>query len=348
MTSPLSQTFAQGPSWFPQQLDVAGDRVLLVQMSEADYRDASFLDQRMLTPASKPQWAAWEELATVGQENRQDALFIFHIGHVGSTLVARLLGELDGAFALREPQILRNFADQAALLGKAESPWSPEDYDARLGTATAWLSRTFEPGSRALIKATSFVGEIASRCIGGERKALFLALSPERYIQAILGGENSRLELAMLAPSRLARLNKRLGRDEWTLWNMPEHVRAAMSWLCEMTALEEAAEAHADAVLWCDFDDFLADPAGSLESYARFLGFACSKHRAMELTRGPIMQQYSKAPDYDFNSDDREKLLVKAAEDHRDEIEKALIWLKDAASRDALLARPLARYSGEQ
>jgi hypothetical protein len=346
MNSPLAQAFAQGPSWFPQQLDAAGDRVLLVHMSEANYREASFLDQRMLTPQSKPQWAAWDELAAADQDYRRDAQFIFHIGHVGSTLIARLLGELEGVFALREPQILRNFADQAAEQGKAEALWGPGEFDTRLATATAWLSRTFDTEARALIKATSFVSEIAAPLLGEDRKALFLTLSPERYILTILAGENSRQELAMLAPSRLARLHHRIGRDEWTLWDMPEHERAAMSWLCEMTALEKAAETS--NVIWCDFDDFLVEPGDSLEEFARFFGFVCDQNRARALTQGPIMTQYSKAPDYDYSASDRENLLAKAADARKDDIAKALIWLKEAASRDALLNRTLARYSGDR
>ena len=36
---------------------------------------------------------------------RSDARWIFHIGHVGSTLVSRLLGELDEVLAIREPRL---------------------------------------------------------------------------------------------------------------------------------------------------------------------------------------------------------------------------------------------------
>ena len=122
MTSPLAQAFAQGPNWFPQQMDAASDRVLLVRMNEADYYTASFLDQRMLTQQSQPQWIAWDELEATDQAGRSDANLIFHIGHVGSTLISRLLGELDGVFALREPQILRNFADLAAINGQSHAP----------------------------------------------------------------------------------------------------------------------------------------------------------------------------------------------------------------------------------
>ncbi len=343
--TPLAQAFAQGPVWFPQQMDAATDRVLLVRMDEAGYRSASFLDQRMLTQQSQPQWAEWAELDAADQARRADADFIFHIGHVGSTLVSRLLGELDSVFALREPQILRNFADFAALNGQSHAPWSPEQFDARLETAIGWLSRTFAESDRALIKATSFVSEIAAPMLGANRKALFLHVSPERYIETILAGENSRQELAMLASPRLQRLHKRLGAEGWTLWELSEPVRAAMSWLSEMMALDAAAQgAPAGHVHWLDFDDFLQDPAAQLGTIAAFFGIKTDAHRLSATTSGPLMRQYSKAPEHGYSPDLREKLLAEARVTHQDGIAEALTWLKDAAARHGTVARMMKEH----
>ena len=338
--SPLAQAFAQGPIWFPQQMDAATDRVLLVRMDEAGYRSASFLDQRMLTQQSQPQWAEWAELEAGDQAGRADAQFIFHIGHVGSTLISRLLGELEGVFALREPQILRNFADLAALDGQPHAPWSSEQFGARLETAIGWLSRTFAQSDRALIKATSFVSEIAAPMLGETRKALFLTLSPERYIETILAGDNSRQELAMLASPRLLRLHKRLGADDWRLWELSEPVRAAMSWLSEMMALDAAAQAApAGYIHWLDFDDFLQDPAARLGEVAEFFDIGADADTLSAVTSGPLMSQYSKAPEHGYSPDLREKLLAEARATHQEGIAEGLTWLKDAAERHEAVAR---------
>ncbi|RED15905.1 sulfotransferase domain-containing protein [Parasphingopyxis lamellibrachiae] len=344
--SPLTQAFAQGPTWFPQQMDAATDRVLLVRMAEEDYRQASFLDQRMLNQKNQPQWAEWAELEAADQAGRADAYFIFHIGHVGSTLIARLLGELDGVFALREPQILRNFADLAAQNGAPHALWSPRRFDARLETAIGWLSRTFAQSDRALIKASSFVSEIAAPMLGETRKALFLRLSPERYIETILAGDNSRQELAMLASPRLQRLHKRLGSDNWKLWELPEPVRAAMSWLSEMMALDATAQtAPTGNIHWLDFDDFLQDPVSRLGEIAAFYGLDSGKDRLSAIANGPLMTQYSKAPEHDYSPDIREKLLAEARATHQEGIAKGLTWLKDAAAQHETIARLMTEHA---
>lgn len=344
--TPLAQAFARDPALLPQHLDLAQDRVLLLEFSEADYRAASFLDQRAMTQDRRRHWAGWDELEAA-PPMRADADFIFHIGHVGSTLIARLLGEIRGVFALREPLILRGLADLALLRDRPESPWPPAIFAPRLARAIGWLSRTFDPAQRALIKATSFADEIAGDILAQGHRAVFLSVSPERYIETILAGENSRQELAMLSGSRLVRLHGRIGAEPWRLWDMPEAVRAAMGWACGMTTLDRAGEgATADRLLWLDFDTFLAAPARRLQELADFLGHELTATTAAALAGGPIMQRYSKAPEHGYSPELRAQLLDQTRRERGGEIGEALDWLDRAAADHPAIARALLRGRG--
>ena len=58
-------------------------------MEEAAYRTASFLDDRMLHPDLESRICALDEaMNDAATLPRADARWIFHIGHVGSTLVS--------------------------------------------------------------------------------------------------------------------------------------------------------------------------------------------------------------------------------------------------------------------
>ena len=344
--------FAQDAGLFSQQLDIPNDRVLLVAMTQADYESASFLDNRLLQPAGgqpqggqaqqqrQMQWAPWDALASQSQSIRSDAQFIFHIGHVGSTLLARLLGAASDTLSLREPQLLRQFAELKALRDKAHSPWSPETFDQRLAVAVQWLSRTFEANQRALIKATSFASDIAPDLLNHQRKGLLLTLTPERYLQTILAGENSRAELSALSSNRLKRLHHRMGETPFKLWELDEAQRAAMAWACEMTALEQVSD---EDVAWLDFDRFLAQPAEKLIEAAQFLDIAISQEQANDLVTGPLMQQYSKAPEHSYSAQLREEVLADAARNRGNDIAAALQWLDQAGSRNPLIGNALNR-----
>ena len=332
--SPSSAEIAADPSWLAHNLDPVSDRVALVRMSEADYRAASFLDQRLLGSQSQMSEIGWAELAaTFPAGSRRDAQYIFHIGHVGSTLISRLLGELDGVFALREPLLLRSFVEMGA-----------DEAAVRIPTLQALLSRTFTPGQRAMVKATSFTSEIADRVVPAGSRALFLYADPRRYVESILAGDNSRRELAMLAPIRAQRIAIRVPALATPEAASSEARLAAQAWACEMTSLGRAAAAMpADSVLWADFDKVLPDPERMMATFAEFFGIAAPADKLRTTANGPLLGRYSKAPEYEYSPALRRDLLAQTGREHGAAIREALDWLTAAARGAPLLEAALNR-----
>jgi hypothetical protein len=318
------------PEWLPFELDLATGRVALLRLSEAAYEAASFLDQRVLGPDSEIRRIAWSSL-DLPPEARRDAGWIFHIGNVGSTLISRLLGELPGVLALREPLALRSFA--AAPPG-----------DADFVRLAALLSRTFRPEQRANVKATSFTSEIAPRLVAPGSRALFLYAAPERYLENILAGENSWQTLAALSPIRLARLKGRCPGLEADVTAMNDGLKAALGWACEMTSLEQAAAAlPTDAVMWLDFDRFLDDPVHHFTAIAAHFGEAVDAAAAKAICEGPLMRRYSKALEYEYSPQLRREILADARARHAAPIRDAMSWLAALESRYPAAARAIRR-----
>jgi hypothetical protein len=330
----LPEAAAASPRWFPFALDPDTDRVLLVAKSEAEYRADSFLDQRSLRPDAERRTVGWAELAgALPADARRDVQYIFHIGHVGSTLVSRLLGEMDGVFALREPMLLRTFAEMPA-------GWTAP----RLDPLTALLSRTFRPDQRALVKATSFTSEMADRLVPPGSRALFLFATPAHYIENILAGDNSRQELHLLSPGRIERLRTRCPDLTWELERLSEARRAALGWACEMTSLERSAAAMAPGdVMWMDFDRFLTEPAGHLAEIARFFGHSLDHDAAAAICAGPLMGRYSKAPEFEYTPALRRDVLAEARFMHGPAIRDALLWLEEAGRRYPAIGSAIRR-----
>jgi hypothetical protein len=334
---------AATPAWFPQLLDPINDRVLLVRKSEEEYRDAAFLDERSLRPDAERQIVDWSALAaSVPAEAQRDVQYIFHIGHVGSTLISRLLGELPEMLALREPLIVRTFDAMLAERGTPEALWDPASLPARLDVTTALLSRTFRPEQRALVKATSFTSESAAELVPPGAKALLLHVSPQRYIETILAGDNSRRDLRATAQERLRRLHRRSGDHRWKLWEMKEGEKIAMAWATEMTSLASAeAKLPQGSTLWMDFDSFLRMPAKALQTLGYFFGARLEAMVAEQLARHKLTHLYSKATDHEFDAEQRAALLAQARRDHGATIACGLRWLEEAGRLVPAIARCL-------
>ena len=331
-----------GPEWFPHELDAAGERASLLRMSEEDYRRASFLDQRILTPASQTRQVAWTQLAqAMPADARRDVQFIFHIGNVGSTLISRMLGELPGVFALREPLLLRSFAELVAR-------WPDSEAEQRIATLRALLSRTFRPGQRAIVKATSFTSEIAARLVPPGSAALFLFATPQHYLENIMAGENSGRTAEMLAPSRVARLARRCPGFAVDPARLPPAHKAALGWACEMSSLEvNAAQLPPGRAMWLDFDLFLTAPAGHFAAVAAHFGHALEPATARAVAEGPLLRRYSKAPEYEYSPQLRHDILAEARWTHGAAIRDALGWLSQLASRYPALAQAIRRARKE-
>jgi hypothetical protein len=330
-SAPDPQTIARDATWLAQALDPAGGVVRLVAMDRDSYRAASFLDDRLMQRPVDAQLVPWPTIeAAVAAEMRSDARWIFHIGHVGSTLVSRLLGEIDGVLAIREPRLLRDLA------------LSPPDVRGRYVAAVPKLmSRTFADEETACVKATSFASEIARDLVPGGERALFMYATPRNYIASILAGENSLKELHMLADHRRGRLAARA-----IDLPPPRHDadRAAAAWACEMVSLETAATAMPDRhITWADFDAMLGAMTAELDRAAHFLGFSVDSARIAAIARGPLMRRYSKAPEHDYSPSLRQDLIADASRCHRRDIEEALAMLAAAAEKSLLVDAALGR-----
>jgi hypothetical protein len=330
-SAPSAQPIPSDARWLAQALDPNSGLVRLIKMTPEAYRAASFLDDRMLQQPVNAQTRPFAEIsAAIPDDARSDARWIFHIGHVGSTLVSRLLGELDGVLALREPRILRDVAFTPAARRGAVTP-----------AIRKLLSRTFTANETALVKATSFVSEIAAELVPPGERALFLYADPRTYIATILAGENSLKELHRLADFRAQRMSVRVPSLEGD--NSNAHLAAA-AWACEMTALEAAATAMADRpVLWASFDELLEDMEAGVQRLTEFFGFDAPPERIEEIVRGPLMSRYSKALEFDYSPSFRRELIDQEIRLHGADIENALGLLQRPAAQSPLLGSALAR-----
>ncbi len=217
-----TKNLAGRPEIFAHQLDIINDKILLVELSAAEKQAASFLDQRIITPQTKGVWLTWDQLLP-HIPTTPTPHFIFHIGHCGSTLLSRLLDALgtdeNPVTGLREPLPLRTLAQEK--LESASSLWSEAVFKQRLRALLCLYGR--EPGT-AIIKATSICNGLIEDMMEVEPpptdketsfrmspRAAFIYIKLEPYLAAMLGGENSSVDLRGFATMRHRRLAQEIG-----------------------------------------------------------------------------------------------------------------------------------------
>jgi predicted nucleic acid-binding protein len=342
VASDLLARLPESPDAYPQKLDIVREAVLLVRFDQVAYRAASFLDDRILGPATQGAWLPTRRVveAASGVRAPRPVHFILHTGHVGSTLVSRLLDETGAVLSLREPLPLRMLAEAHDALNGPDSLLSDAQFDAALATFMSLWGRGYDGTHSVIVKATSSAGRVARPILSrnASARAVYMNLRAEPYLATLLAGRNSPIDLRGHGPERARRMQSRISQPLAPLHTLSIGELAALAWLAESWTQRDTVKRFADRVIALDFEDFLANVAGAMGRVLGHFGLPQDARYLASVARSPTLTRYSKAPEYAYTPDVRAEVLRDSRRDNREEIGKGLQWLDRLARSDAAVA----------
>ncbi len=319
------------PDAYPQKLDLVRGLVLVIGFSAEGYRAASFLDDRILAPATQGGWLPLARVAEAasGIRDPRPLHFIFHTGHVGSTLLSRLLDETGAVLPLREPLPLRSLAEAHDVLQEPESLLSESGFNAALDTTLRLWARGYDWTRAVVVKATSSAGRMAIPLLESrpESRAICLNLQPEPYLATLLAGQNSADDLRAHGPGRIRRLLARRGKPPEALHRLSSGELAALGWLVETASQEDAMRRFPERVLAVDFEAFLGAVSEYMDRIVTHFGLPRDERYLAGIAASPVLRRYSKAPERHYSPEDRDRQLQESRRDNAAEIRKGLAWI---------------------
>ena len=338
-------TLLDSPNSYPQKLDLVRSCILQLELDEPAYRAASFLDDRILGPGTKGVWLPLERVAAqarLGQQARP-LHYILHTGHVGSTLLSRLLDTTGSVLSLREPLPLRTLAEASDVLGQPESLLSEPQFELLLDTFARLWSRGYTTTRCVVLKATSAAARVAPSFLrrNDASRAVYLNLRAEPYLATLLAGPNSPVDLRGHGAERMRRLRTRIGMPLGPLHALRPGELTAMSWLAESLTRREILDQWPGRVLAVDFDALLDDLPHVMQQIVDHLQLPADPGWLAQLGSNPALTRYSKSPDHDYSPALRAQVLDQARREHRDEIRRGLEWLESVARSESAVARVL-------
>lgn len=350
MSENLLSQLAGSPDVYVQKIDLVRQAALLVRFDERAYRAASFLDDRILGPTTTGAWAPLAQLMRTAElvEQRRPIHFIFHSGHVGSTLLSRLLDATNAVLSLREPLTLRTLAEAHDDLNDVASLLSPADFDRLLASLLTLWSRGYTSTRAVVVKATSSVGRFAPALLAaaGASRAVYLNVRAEPYLATLLAGANSAVDLRGHAGVRVRRLQKRIGRALAPVHTLSIGELAALSWLAETWNEHETAARAPTRVLRLDFERLLTNVREGLAQVFDQFGLPRDERFLSEVHASPVLTRYSKAAEFEYSPQVRLQILNESRRVNRDEIRIGLAWLEELAQSDANVATLLNASGG--
>lgn len=321
---------ARDPAVFAHQLDTIDRRLLLVRLAPEQVRDAAFLDQRVLTGNEAGAWVPLARALDTPLPASAPQGLILHCGHAGSTLVARLLGELPGAWVLREPLILHPLASEARAAGTSLARLRADEFTAALAFSQAVLARTPAPDQAALVKHTSLTANLAPILLAGPRPPAVLCLwiPLADYLATLLREPGLRHGVRLAAGEWIHDIVSVMGRDAPVLGELDDGELAALNWCAAQLAFARCRETAGARILGWRFDHFLADPETRLQELAGHLGLetaASDFHRALS---SQWLRRYAKDPRYPFDAGTRGQELAEAGRQYSAEIRDGIAFAR--------------------
>ncbi|MGQ0742516.1 MAG: hypothetical protein ACT4OG_09545 [Alphaproteobacteria bacterium] len=335
----------KSPDLYPQNVQPVRQDFLFVQISEAEYRAASFLDNRLVRPGMARAPFPESEVVQVleGEIEARPLHFIFHCGHVGSTLLSRLLDETEQVLPLREPLPLRVLADGYTALSLPNTRMSEERLNRYVEMFLKMWSRGYAGTRAVVLKATSSAARMAPRLLKSRpnARAVYMSLAAEPFLATLLAGPNSVVDLKGFAPERVRRLERHLGFPV-----PPPHLfmggeLAAMSWLTERFAEKTMKREFGNRVLSIDFDALLKDVKGTVASVVKHFGLEPDAKYLDSIAQSQVLKRYAKGPEHEYSPEMREELLNKARSEKDADIKKGLAWLERMAGKSKAAAELL-------
>lgn len=339
----FSSEIAGSAALYPQKFDVDRDAVFFVRLSREDYRRASFLDDRVLSAGIDGRWLDYAEIkrAMESAGGLQPLHFIFHTGHVGSTLLSRLIDETGTVLGLREPLPLRTLAEWQDRTPTTTPTTSSLQLDVRIETFVRLWRRGFMGTSSTILKATSSSGRLALRVLAAspESMAVYLNLKAEPYLATLLAGANAMVDLAGFGGERTNRLNQRFGIATPPISLLSVGELAAMTWLVESLTQVETKAKFEGRVLPLDFDVLLENIPGAMGAVVSHFNIVAPAGFLTTVERSAVLTRYSKAPEqFAYSPTFREQLLRQAKREHAVEMTKGLRFLERLAKDDRRVA----------
>jgi hypothetical protein len=332
--------------WHLYDIRPEARRFTLIRLDEDSYRSASFLDERVTGQAREGYRFAFErrdELLPAAGDAARAPLFIFHVGHCGSTLLSRALSAHEDVLPVREPLTLRTLADARRDLPHPWRPFSEDGWRAWLQAALGAHARGFHPRQRALVKATSQCNNLVRPVLACDRRAraVLLYVRLETYIAGMLKREEPPADLLGFARARIMDWEALAGDPPFSLDALTRPELAALAWMSAMQQLLDASAAHPERTLLLDFDAFLAAPDERLPEVAAFCGLDAATP-ALLGAYPALASRYAKDPAHPYSARRRQQVLAAVAARDGDAIRAGLEWARargaEAPAFEACLA----------
>lgn len=326
------------PAWLAHRYDPGHDAFHFRWVDRARHAATTFLTEEALADATGP--------VPVARGDTQPATaaplhFIFHSAYCCSTMLARAFDAPGVSMALKEPLLLND------MVGWRRRGGEPARVAEVLDRALALLARPFGTGEAVVVKPSNVVNALAPVMLAmrPNARALLLHAPLPAYLRSIAKKDMwGRLWVRELLIGQLRDGLVDMGFDGEGYLALTDLQVAAVGWLAQHALFARIVARYGPTrVATLDSETLLARPREAMAALVQLYGLSVAPEGIDAIVAGPAFTRHSKL-DAAFGAAERAAEHRDAADLHRDEIAKVVVWAEAtarAANIPLTLAAPL-------
>jgi hypothetical protein len=342
---------ASGPALFLRDLDPVRDLAMFSSMTEESYRSSSFLNKPTEYVGQCEFAISLDVLLQLWANQsvpRRTIHYVFHVGHCGSTLMSRLLGELDGLFALREPPVLMGLSRSFRRLAEPNFPISRTRWESLKDLCIDLLGRTWRQEGTALVKPTSHANNLIPILMRhtGDEHAVFLWVKLETYLATMMRDETRRETQLFAKDFRIREFNQLAPACPVSQEGLSAGQMASLNWLLharEMALAFDDAEL-APRVISVRFEEYLRAPESKLTEIGAFLCQPDIDIGVAQVITEKMGRVNAKIPGIAYDASDRSAMLDASRRKYAKEIQDGLDWAHEVCDSCPAFAGLIDRF----
>jgi hypothetical protein len=338
MENTSAKDFLTNPDWMPWE--VTEQWLSFRHMTAERVRSAAFLDGRSAQNGDQVIKLSLSQLRTlkINLHQPQPVVHIFHLSHVGSTFIGRLLADVDELVVLREPQVLRGLVQLLYRQRFGQISIAREELEMIIGKVVALLGRT--ANGRVAIKHTSSNLSLAPLLSNdfAPNGSLAIYTSLEDFLAHSMVSDGLKSDSISNGERRLMQLNELLYLDQLRLSGLSFAQIVAVNWLIECHRMMSLQQAF-PAVKLIDFDRTASQPELLVDALTAALP-VIDDGAKQKLLKSEAWGKSAKSGK-DFTYADRANKLADSKSKHGDQIQSALKWARTLVLRNPALAAVL-------
>lgn len=313
-------------------LSASRDTLTFVHAKDDNLTKSSFLDGRLHELKSCKQFTVPLHNILPSIEKHLNEVqvegFLFHTGHVGSTLISKLIGTDDGILSLREPLPLRFLSEASSNLLLPNSEFTKREYNELFATVLKLLARPYKSRKRVFVKCSSGVTEIAQQLIRSpDTKSMLIYDNLDNFIANMFSPHGGLQDLGGRKKSVINRFNSiqnatRLAAHELKLGEI-----AGLLWATEILTCELSHFMSDKPLVALNFSKFLEDKRAGLSVMNEALRLGWSSSDILTKSQSELFNKYSKLSDSELPYD-RNEIIRHRKDEYMIHIEDAQAFIQ--------------------